>query len=100
MVAFEFAIALPDHPAVFAGRVPHLGAEEIAAVGTDKPRREDTVPAVFVAQCLAAGHLQLNDLPLVRRDDRLMALLDILLRGLALIRFLAFRQEISRNFLL
>lgn len=33
--AFEFIVALPNHPAVFAGGVPHLGAEESTTVTAD-----------------------------------------------------------------
>ena len=49
VLAFIFAVALPYRPAVFIGRVPYLGAEELAAVSTDKPGGEDAVPAVFMA---------------------------------------------------
>ena len=33
--AFEFIVALPNHPTVFAGGVSHLGAEEGTAVAAD-----------------------------------------------------------------
>jgi hypothetical protein len=49
VLTFVFAVALPDRPAVFVGRVPHLGAEELAAVSADKPGGEDAVPAVLMA---------------------------------------------------
>ena len=49
VLAFVFAVALPDRPAVFVGRVPYLGSEELAAVSAYKPGGEDAVPAVLVA---------------------------------------------------
>lgn len=35
VLAFEFVIALPNYSAVFAGGVPHFGAEESTTVTAD-----------------------------------------------------------------
>ena len=86
-----FAITLPNGSPIFVGRVPYLGPEKLATVGAYEPGGKDAVAAVFPSQAFTPSHFQLNDLPLFRRDDCFMALLNIVLRCFSLIDFLAFR---------
>ena len=92
----EFAVALPDHPAVLAVGVPDLGAVESAAVAADQPGGEHPAAAVVEAHALAPSELGLDNIKLMGLDDGLVAFLDIILLDLAIVDLPLFIEEINR----
>lgn len=75
MLTFELPIALPDHAAVLVSAVPYLGTIVFPAITADDLCREWTqavmVPPFGFTDC----HLRLHLFPLVRINDRRVALL-------------------------
>lgn len=92
----EFAVALPDNPAVFAVGVPDLGAVVAAAVAADQPGGKYPAAAVVEAHALAPSELGLDNIELMGLDDGLVAFLDIILLDLALIDLPLFIEKINR----
>lgn len=92
----EFAVALPDHPAVLAVGVPDLGAVVAAAVAADQPGGEYPAAAVVEAHAFAPSELGLDNIELVGLDDGLVAFLNIILLNLALVDLPLFIEEINR----
>ena len=82
--AFEFAVALPDHPAVLVRAVPDLAAVEFAAIAADDLCRERAEAVVVLAFGLPDRHFILHLLPFLRIDNGRMALVHDVLRHLAL----------------
>lgn len=68
-VTLELSVALPDHPAVLAGRIPHLEAVETATITTGQSGSKQTVSTVPTAFALAPSNLGLHQIPLVWADD-------------------------------
>ena len=95
-----FAVAAPDRGPVLVGRVPCLPAVPSAAVAALDLGAENAGAAVRPAYGFPALDFLLNGLPLVRVDDRLVAVLDIVLRHFALIDFSLLGQKICRKTLL
>ena len=53
VLAFEFVIAPPNYSAVFAGGVPHFGAEESTTVTADDTGGENALSAVLATDSFA-----------------------------------------------
>ena len=100
MLTFEFIVTLPNHPTVFAGGVPHLGAKEGIAVTADNAGGKNALPAILAADSLAPLKFGLHLVELLWRDNRLMAVLHIILWNFALVHFLLFSKEIDGEALL
>ncbi len=98
--AVVLVVALPDHPAVLVGRVPDLRAVPAAALAAADFAGEGVNAAVVLLALAALGHLPLNHVELLRRDDRLVVSLHVVLRDLALVLLLLLRQVIDREALL
>ncbi len=95
-----FAVAAPDGGAVLVSRVPCLPAVPSAAVVALDLGTENAGAAVRPAYGFPALDLLLNRFPFIRVNDRLMAVLDILLRHFALIDLSLLGQIICRETLL
>ena len=98
--AFEFAVALPDHPAVLVRAVSDLAAVEFAAIAADDLCRERAEAVVVLALGLPDRHFILHLLPFLRIDNGRMALVHNVLRHLALVDLHLFGKEIHGEFLL
>jgi len=96
----KLLVALPDGAAVLAVGVPYLGAVKAAAVAADDAGAKNAVAAVAMAQPLPAHELGLHLVKLLWVDDGLVALLNVILRDLALVDLHLFLQEIYREPLL
>ena len=83
--ALEFAVALPDHPAVLVRAVPDLAAVEFAAIAADNLCREGAEAVMVLALGLPNRHFVLHFLPFLRIDNGRMALFHDVLRHLALV---------------
>ena len=99
-ITFVLGIALPDCPAVFAVRVPDLGAEDLTAIAADDFSGKGTVALGAAGACFAPSQFQLCFLPFSRLYDCLMAVFHIVLRNLALVDLPFLLQEIYCEFLL
>ena len=99
-LTIELFVALPDGAAVLAVGVPDLGTVESAAVAADDAGGENAAAAIAMAQLLAPLILGLHQIKLLRVDDGLVALFNVILRDLALVDFLCFIEEIYRKALL
>ena len=95
-----FAVAAPDRGAVLVGRVPCLPAIPSAAVAALDLGTENAGAAVCTAYGFPALDFLLNGLPLVWVNDRLVAVLDIVLRHFALIDLPLLSQKVCRKALL
>lgn len=84
-IPLEFAIALPDRAAVFTGGVPHLCPVNLTAITADQLSGKGTIALGAPGAVFASGKFQLNSLPFLRTNDGRMAVLDIVLRNLALV---------------
>ena len=100
VLALELPIALPDHTAVLVGAVPYLGAIVFPAIATDDLCREGTQAVVMPPSGFAYRHLRLHLFPLVRVNDRRVALFHYVLRDLALVHLHLLGKEIYRELLL
>ena len=78
-VSLEFVIALPDHTAIFAVGMPDFCPEEISAVSADKPGRKYALSIVLPPQVLSPQQFYLNQFKFIRRNDRIMTLLNVIL---------------------
>ena len=92
----EFAVTLPDNPAVLAVGMPDLGAVVAAAVAADQPGGKYPAAAVVEAHALAPSELGLDNIKLMGLDDGLVAFLDIILLDLAIVDLPLFIEEINR----
>ena len=89
VTAFELAVALVNHTAIFTVGMPNLRTKVTPAVSADDFRGVNAGAAVrFDA---SFPELRLYKIELIRRDNRRMAVLDIVLRNLSLIDLLLFR---------
>lgn len=100
MLTFELGVALPNRAAVFICGVPDRGAVKTAAVAADDAGSEHTVPTVAASQGLAPCKLFLDGVPFVRRNDRLMGMLYVVLRYFAFVFLQCFCQKIHGKALL
>lgn len=91
----ELIVALPDGASVFVRGVPGLGSEEPTAVFTDKPCTEHAVAAVLPLKAFSSSHLKLNKLPIFRRDDGFVGMLDVVLRHFTFVWLYLFLQKID-----
>lgn len=87
-------------PLVFAVGMPDLGTIIAAAIPTDDAGGENAAATVVEAQFFPPGKLSLHQIKLLRVDDRLMALFDVVLGNLALIDLPLFVQKIHGKALL
>ena len=86
-LVLELIVALPYRPFVLARGVPGLGSEETAAVFAYKPCAEYAVSTVASAETLSPGNLKLHQFPILRRDDGIVGMLDVVLRNFAVVLF-------------
>lgn len=56
----ELMVALPDRPAILAGRMPHFRAEISAATFTNKSCRKNALAVVAPADAFSAQKFSLN----------------------------------------
>lgn len=94
--AIKFVVALPDHPAVLAVGMPHLGAVPASAVATFYFAGEDAHAALPVRPRLPDGHLLLHRLKYGRLYDGIVVVFHIILRDFALVDLFLFGEEIYR----
>ena len=87
LIALEFAVTLPDHAAVLAVGMPHLGTVKFSAVTADDLRGKQPGAVMILPNCFSPLELRLYMIPFVRVDDGRVAVLNIVLRYLALIDF-------------
>lgn len=81
-LALEFVVALPDHPAILVCAVPDLGAKVATTIAADQSGGKDAPAAITPAQRFPPGKFLLHPIKQERMDDRLMAVLHIILRDL------------------
>ena len=96
----EFAVALPDDPAVTVGGVPGLGTENPAAVATEDLPGEGAGLTMPIAAVFAPLQLHLNLFPFPRLDNGRMVVLHIIPRNLAFVDLVFLGEEIHRKGLL
>ena len=77
--------------------MPDLRAEIAAAVAADDTCRQHVFSAVLPADCFSAQDLRLHGIPLVRRNDRLVAVFDIVLRNFPVVVFAFTGEKIHRE---
>ena len=99
-LVLELIVALPYRPFVLARGVPGLGSEETAAVFADKPCAEYAVSTVASAETLSPCNLELHQFPILRRDDGIVGMLDVVLRNFSVVLFHLVLQEVYREFFL
>ena len=92
----ELLVALPNGAAVFAVG----GTVKAAAVAADDAGGENAAAAVAVTRPLPPRKLGLHLVKLLRINDGLVALLDVILRNLALVDLYFLIQEVDGEFLL
>lgn len=95
---FEFAVTLPDDPAVTVGGVLGLGPENIAAVGTKDLPGEGAGLTVPTAAVFAPLQLRLHLFPLPRLDNGGVAVLYIILWHFSLIDLCFLGEEIRGRY--
>lgn len=93
----EFAVTLPNDPAVTVGGVLGLGAENPAAVGTKDLPGKGTGLAVPGAAVFAPFQLRLHLLPLPRLDNGWVTVLYIILGYFSLVDLCFLGEKIHRE---
>lgn len=84
-LSFELGVALPDGAPILGVRMPDLGPIEGTAVATDDAGGKNPIAAIFPAQGFPSGELGLDQIPLLPINNSRVAILNIILRNLALI---------------
>ena len=100
MFAFELVIALPDCPFVLVCGVPGLGSVKASTVSADKPCSEHAVAAVLSAELFSPRDFHLHKLPILRRYDGIVRMLDKVLWDFTFIGFHLFLKKVYREGLL
>ena len=97
---FVLPVAAPYLRTISIRAVPNLAAIIRAAFPADNPAGEYTDRAGMPSLLLAVSQFMLDKVEHLLRDNRRMAVLDIVLGNLSLIRFLFLLKEIDRERLL
>ena len=100
MPVLKLCIALPDHPAVFAVGVPHLAAVHLAAAAAENPSRKAARAIVLAARLPPALDLFLHHAEHLIGHNSRMAVLDVILRYLALVDLHFLGEEVRTEGLL
>lgn len=100
MLTFELPVALPDHVAVLVSAVPYLGTVVFPTSAADDLCRKWTQAVVMPPSGFTDCHLRLHLFPLVRINDRRVALFHYVLRDLALVHLHLLGKEIHGELLL
>ena len=100
MLTFELPVALPDHAAVLVSAVPYLGTVVFPTSAADDLCRKWTQAVVMPPSGFTDCHLRLHLFPLVRINDRRVALFHYVLRDLALVHLHLLGKEIHGELLL
>lgn len=93
-------VTLPHSFAVFIGRMPNFASVISATLTAENSAGEKVGRIIPCWQSLPSLHFVLHHIENLWGNDGFMTALHIILRHLALIEFLLFRQEINREFLL
>ncbi len=99
-LVLELFVALPYRPFVLACGVPGLGTEETAAIFADEPCSEYAVSAVPSTEGFSSCHLKLHQFPILRWDDSIVGMLDVVLRNFAVVFLHLVLKEVYRKLLL
>ena len=100
LLAFVFAVALPDHPSVLISGMPDLGAIYSPAVSADNLAGERACAGRLVIILRSPRDLRLHFPPFDRVDGRRMALRHVVLRNFTLVGFHLLLQEVHGKGLL
>ena len=96
LLVFELRIALPDGTLVLTGKMPHLAPIGPAAVSADQLVRKTALTALVPALLGTPLKFLLYQIENFRRDNRRMAVFNVILRNLAIVPSGFLRQEFHR----